>query len=130
MVFNFKEQQKLNLTVNDLELENLEVMLLENNNMENDQLYNLAKLKKLHTPDVSKNNVDLKHIHSVTSLTKLYMRECDLKNIDLITSLEDLDLSSNIDIDLSPQHSYKINYGHFKYCQALPTVVVCLVGFE
>ncbi|CAL5971782.1 leucine-rich_repeat domain-containing protein [Hexamita inflata] len=98
-------QQVLNLKIDDLELENLEVLLLEYNNMNNDQLYNIVKFKKLHTLDVSKNSVDLTHIHSVTSLTKLSMRQCGLKNIELISSLvnlEDLDISYNDCIDLSP----------------------------
>ncbi|CAL6031579.1 Hypothetical_protein [Hexamita inflata] len=43
------EQQQLLFYVNDLELENLEVLDLEDNNLENDQLYNLAKFKKLIT---------------------------------------------------------------------------------
>ncbi|CAL6002454.1 internalin-A_precursor [Hexamita inflata] len=99
------QQQRLNLNVDDLELENLEVLELNDICMNNDQLYNLAKFKKLHTLDVSRNNVDLTHIHSVTSLTKLYMQRCGLRNIDQISSLvnlKELDLSQNRDIDLSP----------------------------
>ncbi|CAL6002398.1 leucine-rich_repeat domain-containing protein [Hexamita inflata] len=98
------QQQRLNMQVDDLELENLEVLDLADINLENDQLYNLAKFKKLHTLDVSFNKVDLTHIHSVTSLTKLYMQECGLRNIELISSLvnlKELDLSQNRDIDLS-----------------------------
>ncbi|CAL6002444.1 Conserved_hypothetical protein [Hexamita inflata] len=96
---------RLNLKVDDLELENLEVLDLKYISLENDQLYNLAKFKKLHTLDVSINKVDLTHIHSVTSLTKLYMQRCGLRNIDQISSLvnlKELDLSQNRDIDLSP----------------------------
>ncbi|CAL6002436.1 Conserved_hypothetical protein [Hexamita inflata] len=104
------DEQRLNLNVDDLELENLEVLDLKYISLENDQLYNLAKFKKLHTLDVSINKVDLTHIHSVTSLTKLYMQRCGLKNIDQISSLvnlKELDLSSNRDLDLSPL--YKID---------------------
>ncbi|CAL6031589.1 leucine-rich_repeat domain-containing protein [Hexamita inflata] len=92
------KQYKFNLQVDDLELENLEVLDLDRNNLDNDQLYNLAKFKKLHTLDVSKNNVDLTHIHMVSSLTKLYMRDCCVKNIDQISqlvTLKELDLSQN-----------------------------------
>ncbi|CAL6063448.1 Conserved_hypothetical protein [Hexamita inflata] len=91
--------QRLNMQVDDLELENLELLDLKYISLENNQLNNLAKFKKLHTLDVSRNNVGLTHIHSVTSLTKLSMSKCELKNIDLISSLdnlEELDLSSNI----------------------------------
>ncbi|CAL6011181.1 Leucine-rich_repeat domain superfamily [Hexamita inflata] len=49
------EQQQLIFYVNDLELENLEVLDLEDNNLENDQLYNLAKFKKLRTLNISNN---------------------------------------------------------------------------
>ncbi|CAL6063500.1 leucine-rich_repeat domain-containing protein [Hexamita inflata] len=104
-IFEIDQQQRLNLNINDLELENLEVLKLENNKLKNQQLYNLAKFKKLHTLNISLNNVDLTYIHNVTSLTKLSMRECGLTSIDQITSLvslEELDLSGNIDIDLSP----------------------------
>ncbi|CAL6002500.1 leucine-rich_repeat domain-containing protein [Hexamita inflata] len=96
---------QLNLKVNDFELENLEVLYLQENNLENDQLYNLNKFKKLHTLSVSCNKVDLTHIHSVISLTKLYMQQCEIKNVDLIESLINLkllDLSLNIGIDISP----------------------------
>ncbi|CAL6002508.1 InlB_B-repeat-containing protein [Hexamita inflata] len=106
-----RQKQRLNMQVDDLELENLEVLKLENNKLEDYQLYNLAKFKKLHSLDVSKNQVDLTHIHSVTSLTKLYMQRCELKDIDLISSLvnlEELDLSGNIDIDLSPLYKLKL----------------------
>ncbi|CAL6032370.1 internalin [Hexamita inflata] len=95
----------LNLIVDELELENLEVLTLQNNNLGNDQLFNLAKFKKLHTLNVSKNSVDLTHIHNVTSLTTLYMVECGIKNIELIASLinlEDLDLSINKDLNINP----------------------------
>ncbi|CAL6002480.1 leucine-rich_repeat domain-containing protein [Hexamita inflata] len=110
-VFNYRDdddddvqQQRLNLNVDDLELENLEILDLQDISLENDQLYNLAKFKKLHTLDVSRNDVDLTHIHSVTSLTKLNMTECGLQNIDLISSLvnlEELDISLNRNVDLS-----------------------------
>ncbi|CAL6002270.1 leucine-rich_repeat domain-containing protein [Hexamita inflata] len=99
------ENKLLNLQVDDLELENLEVLILEKNKLVNDQLYNLAKFKKLHTLNVSSNNVDLTHIHSVTSLTKLSMQNCEVTDINQISSLvnlEDLDLSKNTDLDLSP----------------------------
>ncbi|CAL6002512.1 leucine-rich_repeat domain-containing protein [Hexamita inflata] len=101
----FKGNKLLNLNLDDLELENLEVLDLENNNLVNDQLYNLTKFKKLNTLNVSWNKVGLMNIHSVTSITKLYMSKCDLKNIDLISSfvnLQELDLSKNTDLDLSP----------------------------
>ncbi|CAL6063498.1 Conserved_hypothetical protein [Hexamita inflata] len=110
-VLNFTEydekqkQKRLNMNVDDLELENLEVLILSYNNLENDQLYNLTKFKKLHSLTVSENRIDLTHIHNVTSLTKLVMRECGLKNIDQIQSLvnlKELDLSKNTDLDLSP----------------------------
>ncbi|CAL5974904.1 class_1 internalin InlA [Hexamita inflata] len=94
-------QQRLN--VDDLELENLEVLDLLNINLDNDQLFNLAKFKKLHSLNISYNNVDLTHVHMVSSLTKLYMRHCGLKNIDQISSLvnlEELDVSRNTDLDL------------------------------
>ncbi|CAL6002224.1 Conserved_hypothetical protein [Hexamita inflata] len=95
----------LNLIIDEFELENLEVLTLQNNNLENEQLFNLVKFKKLHTLIVSKNSVDLTHIHNVTSLTTLYMAECGLTNIDKITSLinlEDLDLSVNKDLNINP----------------------------
>ncbi|CAL6031641.1 Conserved_hypothetical protein [Hexamita inflata] len=102
-VYNFRDedeekQQRQNMYVDDLELENLEVLMLEQNYLENDQLYNLAKFKKLHTLDVSLNYVDLTHIYSVTSLTSLTMQECGFQNIDqigLLTNLEYLDVSAN-----------------------------------
>ncbi|CAL6002370.1 leucine-rich_repeat domain-containing protein [Hexamita inflata] len=93
-----EKQQRLNMNVDDLELENLEVLMLEQNYLENDQLYNLAKFKKLHTLIVSLNYVDLTNIHSVTSLTSLTMQECGFQNIDqigLLTNLEYLDVSAN-----------------------------------
>ncbi|CAL5997975.1 leucine-rich_repeat domain-containing protein [Hexamita inflata] len=96
--------------LNDLELENLEVMELQDNDLENDQLYNLSKFMKLHTLDVSRNKVDLTNIHNVTSLTTLYLRKCGLQNIDQIASLvnlKDLDISGNIDIELSPLYKLK-----------------------
>ncbi|CAL6063558.1 leucine-rich_repeat domain-containing protein [Hexamita inflata] len=96
---------QFNLKVNDFELENLEVLILQENNLENEQLYNLSKFKKLHTLSVSCNKVDLTHIHSVISLTKLYMQQCEIKNVDLIASLINLkilDLSLNMGIDISP----------------------------
>ncbi|CAL6011139.1 GTP-binding_protein [Hexamita inflata] len=99
------EDSVLNWNINDLELDNLETLVLHDNNLQNDQIFNLANFKKLHTLDVSLNNVDLTHIHSVTSLTKLTMGYCGLQNIDQITSLvnlEDLDLSANIGIDINP----------------------------
>ncbi|CAL6002502.1 leucine-rich_repeat domain-containing protein [Hexamita inflata] len=92
-----KQKQKLNMQVDDLKLEHLEVLALRKS-VENDQLYNLSKFKKLHTLDVSMNNIDLTHIHSVISLTKLTMVSCKLKNINLISSLvnlKELDLSYN-----------------------------------
>ncbi|CAL6093155.1 leucine-rich_repeat domain-containing protein [Hexamita inflata] len=101
----FQEEQILNLNIDDLELENLEVLLLNNNNLENDQLNNLSKFKKLRNLDVSCNNVDLTHLHNVTSLTKLSMQACGLQNIEQITSLlnlKDLDLKINRDIDICP----------------------------
>ncbi|CAL6062830.1 leucine-rich_repeat domain-containing protein [Hexamita inflata] len=118
-VFNFREyyqeyQQRLNLNVDDLELENLEVLDLQQNNLGNNQLNNLVKFKKLHTLDVSRNNVGLTIIHSVTSLTKLSMSKCKFKNIDLISSLvnlKELGLSFNRDFDrdfdLSPLYKLK-----------------------
>ncbi|CAL6063474.1 receptor-like_protein [Hexamita inflata] len=102
--------KKLNMQVDDLELENLEVFDLHRNSLEDDQLYNLAKFKKLHSLDVSDNKVDLTHIHMVLSLTKLSMRYCSLKNIDLISSLvnlEELDISSNKDLELCPLFKLK-----------------------
>ncbi|CAL6002206.1 leucine-rich_repeat domain-containing protein [Hexamita inflata] len=97
--------QVLNWNINDLELDSLDTLLLHDNNLKNDQLFNLVKFKKLHTLDVSQNNIDLTNIHNVTSLTKLSMRYCGLQNIDQIISLinlEDLDLSANIGIDITP----------------------------
>ncbi|CAL6011231.1 leucine-rich_repeat domain-containing protein [Hexamita inflata] len=102
-VYNFRDedeekQQGQNMYVDNLELENLEVLMLEQNYLENDQLYNLAKFKKLHTLDVSLNYVDLTHIYSVTSLTSLTMQECGFQNIDqigVLTNLEYLDVSAN-----------------------------------
>ncbi|CAL6063418.1 CHAT_domain-containing protein [Hexamita inflata] len=111
-----EQKQRLNMYIDDLELENLEVLILQHdfldlrNSLENDQLHNLAKFKKVHSLDVSKNQVDLTHIHSVTSLTKLFMRDCGLINTDLISSLvnlKELNLSVNTSIDLSPL--YKID---------------------
>ncbi|CAL6002208.1 leucine-rich_repeat domain-containing protein [Hexamita inflata] len=99
------EDSVLSLKVDDLELESLEVLDLQCNNLGNNQLYNIAKFKKLHTLSVSFNKVDLTNIHNVTSLTKLSMRYCGLQNIDQIISLinlEDLDLSANIGIDITP----------------------------
>ncbi|CAL5996553.1 Conserved_hypothetical protein [Hexamita inflata] len=104
-----KQKQRLNMQVDDLELENLEVMDLRNS-VKNDQLYNLAKFKKLHSLDVSDNNVDLTHIHMVISLTKLTMVSCGLKNIDLISSLvnlKELDISLNANLDLNPLNKVK-----------------------
>ncbi|CAL6111466.1 leucine-rich_repeat domain-containing protein [Hexamita inflata] len=101
----FQEEQILYLNIDDLELENLEVLLLNNNNLENYQLNNLSKFKKLKNLDVSCNNVDLTHLHNVTSLTKLSMQACGLQNIEQITSLlnlKELDLKINRDIDISP----------------------------
>ncbi|CAL6031599.1 Leucine_Rich Repeat domain protein [Hexamita inflata] len=103
--------QVLNYNINDLELENLEVLKIEDNNLENDQLFNLSKFKKLHTLHISRNNVDLKNIHKVISLTKLSMQKCALIEIDLIKSLvnlKDLDISYNKCIkDISPL--FKLN---------------------
>ncbi|CAL6011162.1 leucine-rich_repeat domain-containing protein [Hexamita inflata] len=93
-----KKDQVLNWNIDDFELENLEILQLQDNIMKNDQLYNIAKFKKLQTLDVSQNNVDLMHIHCVISLTKLSMRRCGLSKIDqikVLVNLEDLDLSSN-----------------------------------
>ncbi|CAL6010768.1 Leucine-rich_repeat domain superfamily [Hexamita inflata] len=89
----------LNLKVDDLDLENLEILVLDGNNLENDQLLNISKFKKLHTLFVSGNNVDLTHIHSVLSLTNLTMRQCDMQNIDQIAqlvNLQVLDVSTNL----------------------------------
>ncbi|CAL6002520.1 Conserved_hypothetical protein [Hexamita inflata] len=99
-----EQQQRLNWNINDLELENLEVLNLRRNSLENDQLYNLAKFKKLHVLDVSFNKVDLTHIHNISSLTNLNMQRSGLKNIDLISSLVnlvELDLSENFREDTS-----------------------------
>ncbi|CAL6002406.1 leucine-rich_repeat domain-containing protein [Hexamita inflata] len=86
-------------------LVNLEDLDLSSNiDLDNKQLNNISKFKKLHTLDVSFNKVDLTHIHSITSLTKLSMQQCGLRNIELISSLvnlEELDLSGNIDMDIS-----------------------------
>ncbi|CAL6065154.1 leucine-rich_repeat domain-containing protein [Hexamita inflata] len=109
-VFRSGQDQALNLNVNDLELENIEALFLDGNRLENNQLYNIDKFKKLHTLNVSYNNVDLTHIHNVANLTQLYMQGCDLKNIDQISSLgnlQDLDLSENTQIDISPL--YKVD---------------------
>ncbi|CAL6063508.1 leucine-rich_repeat domain-containing protein [Hexamita inflata] len=98
-------QQVMKLNIDDLELENLEVLHVSNNKLVNNQLYNLAKFKKLHTLNVSRNDVDLTHIHVVPSLTKLYMQRCGLKNIEQISSLvnlHQLDLSANKGLDLNP----------------------------
>ncbi|CAL6011213.1 receptor-like_protein [Hexamita inflata] len=117
-----KQTQRLNMQIDDLELENLEVLDLHNS-VKNDQLYNLAKFKKLHTLDVSFNNVDLTHIHIAKSLTKLTMVSCGLKNINLISSLvnlEELDISLNEDLDLSPL--YKID--------SLTKLSVCSCGLK
>ncbi|CAL6032368.1 Leucine-rich_repeat domain superfamily [Hexamita inflata] len=64
------KKDQLNWNIDDFELENLEILQLQDNQMKNDQLYNIAKFKKLQTLDVSQNNVDLMHIHCVISLTK------------------------------------------------------------
>ncbi|CAL6031565.1 DUF3888_domain-containing protein [Hexamita inflata] len=101
----YKGNKLLNFKVDDLDLENLEVLDIQCNNLENHQLYNLIKFNKLHSLDVSRNKVDLTYILNVTNLTKLFMRECGLNNIQLITSLvnlEELDLSYNTKLDLSP----------------------------
>ncbi|CAL6089409.1 tandem-95_repeat protein [Hexamita inflata] len=98
-------QELLKLNVDDLELENLEVLVLDANRLQNNQLNNLAKFKKLHTLDLSYNNVNLIHIQSVVSLTKLFIKCCGLKNIEQITSLvnlKELNLSLNPDIDIAP----------------------------
>ncbi|CAL6093338.1 Conserved_hypothetical protein [Hexamita inflata] len=102
-MLNFMDDEslhrKLNLNVDDLELENLEVLVLLGNNLDNDQLFNLVKFKKLRNLIVSGNNVDLTHIHSVISLTNLTMRQCEMKNIDQIVqlvNLQVLDVSSNL----------------------------------
>ncbi|CAL6032382.1 Conserved_hypothetical protein [Hexamita inflata] len=92
------KHQVVNWTANYLELETLEILDLQSQNLENNQLYNIAKFKKLRTLDVSENNVDLTHIHVVTSLTKLFMYRCDLKDINQIApliNLEVLNVSSN-----------------------------------
>ncbi|CAL6031595.1 leucine-rich_repeat domain-containing protein [Hexamita inflata] len=116
----FQGYKLQNMQVDQLELENLEVLDLQENNMDNNQLYNLVKFKKLHTLDVSRNNIDLTHIHSVTSLTKLSMVQCGLKNIDLISSLvnlKELDLSFNRDFDLSPlQQVRSLTKLSMRYC--------------
>ncbi|CAL5997683.1 leucine-rich_repeat domain-containing protein [Hexamita inflata] len=99
---NIQKQQRLN--VNNLELENLEVLDLKDTFLENDQLYNLAKFKKLRSLNVSNNRVDLLNIHNITSLTKLSMSYCSLQNIDLISSLvnlQELNLNGNSILDLS-----------------------------
>ncbi|CAL6011247.1 Chain_A [Hexamita inflata] len=108
-VADFDIYEEINLNVDDLQLDNLEILQFINdqnqNQLENDQLYNISKFKKLHTLDVSCNNVDLTHIHSVISLTVLTMRGCGLTNIDQIQSLvnlNDLDLSDNFGIDINP----------------------------
>ncbi|CAL6002516.1 leucine-rich_repeat domain-containing protein [Hexamita inflata] len=103
--FSIKRPQPLNLNVDDLELENLEVLDLERNQLINDQLYNIAKFKKLHSLNVSFNHVDLTHIHNILSLTTLTMWSCGLTNIDQITSLinlENLNLCANENIDIDP----------------------------
>ncbi|CAL6002442.1 receptor-like_protein [Hexamita inflata] len=103
-------KQRSNLNVDDLELENLEVLELNDICMNNDQLYNLAKFKKLHTLNVSRNKVDLTNIHYVTSLTKLSMQECGLRNIELISSLvnlKELDICLNRNVDFSPLYQLK-----------------------
>ncbi|CAL6055160.1 leucine-rich_repeat domain-containing protein [Hexamita inflata] len=116
----FQGYKLQNMQVDQLELENLEVLDLQENNMDNNQLYNLAKFKKLHTLDVSRNNIDLTHIQSVTSLTKLSMVQCGLKNIDLISSLvnlKELDLGYNRDFDLSPlQQVRSLTKLSMRYC--------------
>ncbi|CAL6002272.1 leucine-rich_repeat domain-containing protein [Hexamita inflata] len=102
----YRNQFKFYLQVDDLELENLEVLDLADNKLENNQLYNLAKFKKLHSLNISRNNVDLTHIHSVKSLTKLSMQNCEVTDINQISSLvtlKELDLSQNKGIkDISP----------------------------
>ncbi|CAL6011216.1 Chain_A [Hexamita inflata] len=120
----YEHQYRLNLNVDDLELENLQVLKLQYNNLVNDQLLNLVKFKKLHSLNVSFNNVDLTHIFSVTSLTKLYMRECGLQNIDQISSLvnlQELDLSTNRNINLTPVYNIKglinLNISDCNLCQ-------------
>ncbi|CAL6040625.1 Leucine-rich_repeat domain superfamily [Hexamita inflata] len=118
-VSNFRDDddvQQQRLNVDDLELENLEVLDLENNKLVNDQLYNLAKFKKLHSLNVSENKVDLTHIHSATNLTKLSMQRCGLKNIDQISwliNLKEIDFSLNRDMDLY----YQVNYAKLKVQQ-------------
>ncbi|CAL6013344.1 leucine-rich_repeat domain-containing protein [Hexamita inflata] len=104
-------QQQYFCNIDDFELENLEVLNLVSNNLENDQLQSLTKFKKLQTLNVSFNNVDLTHIHSIQSLTKLSIQGCfRLKNIDQIISLvnlEDLDLGSNMGINICPLRKIK-----------------------
>ncbi|CAL6031677.1 leucine-rich_repeat domain-containing protein [Hexamita inflata] len=87
-----EQKQFKYIIVDDLELDNLEVLLLCYNNLENDQLWNLAKFKKLRHLDVSNNNVDLKHIYNVTSITTLQMQRCELKDIIQIGSLTNLNV--------------------------------------
>ncbi|CAL6002344.1 Conserved_hypothetical protein [Hexamita inflata] len=98
-------QFRLHLNVDDLDLENLEVLNLYRNSLENDQLYNLTKFKKLHTLDVSFNKVDLTHIHSATSLTTLAMPGCGLYDIDQITYLINLEVLNVADNQLLTTNS-------------------------
>ncbi|CAL6015540.1 Conserved_hypothetical protein [Hexamita inflata] len=103
-------QQQYNLNIDELELENLEVLLLGDNQLKNDQLYNLSKFKKLKILDVSRNNVDLTNIHNVKSLTKLDMQYCRLTSIEQIqelVNLQDLNINSNPKIDIIPVYKVK-----------------------
>ncbi|CAL6080226.1 Conserved_hypothetical protein [Hexamita inflata] len=92
-------------TVNDLEIENLEDLSLIDCNLVNHQILNISKFQKLKVLDLSANYVDLTHVYKLNNLTKLSMCRCGLKYIDQIVSLinlEELDLSENSGIDISP----------------------------
>ncbi|CAL6056139.1 leucine-rich_repeat domain-containing protein [Hexamita inflata] len=92
-------------TVNDLEIENLEDLSLIDCNLVNHQILNISKFRKLKVLDLSANYLDLTYVYKLTNLTKLSMCRCGLKYIDQIVSLlylEELDLSENYGIDISP----------------------------
>ncbi|CAL6032438.1 Hypothetical_protein [Hexamita inflata] len=73
LVHRGRRDELLSLSVDDLELENLEVLLVLNSpNLQNDQLYNLAKFKKLCALDVSnKSDIIITELQYLKNLTHL-----------------------------------------------------------